>query len=159
MNLIISFSLFEKELGKPHIGISLSGYPKKRFLPMTVNKIDFPSPPPSIHTSLHICIAIATSLVDLTAISIKIWQRKYRNIIHWSCKIINKCIRDYEPMPIIREYTEQWHRQVCWTEGVELSSHPDSSGAMVSPPKVKMEMLADGKHKCVRRNRKKKSEE
>ena len=40
MNLIISFSLFEKELGKPHIGISLLGYPKKSFLPMTVNKID-----------------------------------------------------------------------------------------------------------------------
>ena len=66
MNLIISFSLFEKELGKPHIGISLSGYPKKRFLPMTVNKID--SLPPNI-ASLHICIAIATSLVDvITAI-------------------------------------------------------------------------------------------
>jgi len=56
-NLIISFSLFEKELGKPHIGI----YPKKSFLPMTVNKID--SLPPNIASCL--CIAIATSLVDV----------------------------------------------------------------------------------------------
>ena len=66
MNLIISFSLFEKELGKPHIGISLLGYPKKSFLPMTVNKIDFL--PPNIASCL--CIAIATSLeVDvITAI-------------------------------------------------------------------------------------------
>jgi len=64
-NLIISFSLFEKELGKPHIGISLLGYPKKSFLPMTVNKID--SLPPNIASCL--CIAIATSLVDvITAI-------------------------------------------------------------------------------------------
>jgi len=39
------------------------------------------------------------------------------------------------------------------TEGVELSSYPDSSGSIDSPPEV--EALADGKHKCVRRNRKK----
>jgi len=32
--------------------------------------------------------------------------------------------------------------------------YPDSSGAMVAPPKVK-DVLTDGKHKCVRRNRKK----
>ena len=38
------------------------------------------------------------------------------------------------------------------TEGVELSVYPDS-GSLDSPPDV--EALADGKHKCVRRNRKK----
>ena len=63
MNLIISFSLFEKELGKPHIGISLSGYPKKRFLPMTVNKID------SLPPKTFICV-IAISLVHIILIDI-----------------------------------------------------------------------------------------
>ena len=43
------------------------------------------------------------------------------------------------------------------TEGVESLVYPeDDFGASVTPPDV--EALADGKHKCVRRNRKKSEE-
>jgi len=52
-------------------------------------------------------------------------------------------------MTMLRFY--QACRKSTDTEGVELSSYPDSSGSMVAPPKVK-DVLTGGKRKDIKTN-------